>query len=257
MQAQQLPQISGVQAMQQNFPALQPQPTGMAFQPQSQFGQQQASQQYPSQQQGGFQQGQQPGFQQQPQQIGFQQQPQPTGFGQGPAYQQAMVNGSQTGSPFADPPRQPFQAMPSGLQNQFAPQQTGFQPQQPLPFQSQPTGFMGAQQTNFQQQAPPGFQSQATGIQQAPTGVNGFGTQYTQQQPPPMPPMPPMPQLPPQQTGGVFGPSQPIAAPLQPQKTGPPPPVRFGVQPVAKPLMAQATGRANLGRATPQNPFGF
>ncbi|KAK0313332.1 cytoskeletal protein binding protein [Friedmanniomyces endolithicus] len=263
MQSQQLPQISGVQAMQQNFPALQPQPTGMAFQPQSQFGQQQASQQYPSQQQGGFQQGQQPGFQQQPQQTGFQQQsqqpgfqqqPQPTGFGQGPAYQQAMVNGSQTGSPFADPPRQPFQAMPSGLQNQFAPQQTGFQPQQPLPFQSQPTGFMGAQQTNFQQQAPPGFQSQATGIQQQPTGVNGFGSQYTQQQPPPMPPMP---QLPAQQTGGVFGPSQPIAAPLQVQKTGPPPPVRFGVQPVAKPLMAQATGRANLGRATPQNPFGF
>ncbi|KAK5735821.1 cytoskeletal protein binding protein [Elasticomyces elasticus] len=219
------PQMTtGVQSMQQNFPALQPQPTGMAFAPQSQFGQMAAGQQYGVPQQQPQQMGMQPGFQQQ----GFQQQqPQQTGF------QQAMVNGSSTGSPFADPPRMPFQALPSGLQNQFAPQQSGFQPQQ--------TGFQQPQQTGFQQ---PGFN-----ISQ-PTGLNGFGgqQQYAQQPPPP-----PVPQLPPQQTGGVFGP----AAPLVPQKTGPPPPVRFGVQPAANKLMPQATGRANLGRATPQNPFGF
>ncbi|KAK3668536.1 cytoskeletal protein binding protein [Elasticomyces elasticus] len=221
------PQMTGVQqSMQQSFPALQPQPTGMAFAPQSQFGQLAAGQQYgvPQQQP---QQQQQMGMQQGFHQQGFQQQlPQQTGFGQ------AMVNGSSTGSPFADPPRMPFQALPSGLQNQFAPQpqQTGFQ-QQP-------------QQTGFQQQQPNFNISQ-------PTGLNGFGGQQQQyaQQPPP----PPVPQLPPQQTGGVFGP----AAPLVPQKTGPPPPVRFGVQPAASKLMPQATGRANLGRATPQNPFGF
>ncbi|KAK4932980.1 cytoskeletal protein binding protein [Elasticomyces elasticus] len=223
------PQMTGVQ---QSFPALQPQPTGMAFAPQSQFGQLAAGQQYGQQpQQMPQQMGMQQGFQQQ----GFQQQlPQQTGF------QQSMVNGSSTGSPFADPPRMPFQALPSGLQNQFAPQpqQTGFQ-------QPQQTGFQQPQQTGFQQQQQPSFN-----ISQ-PTGSNGFGGQQQQyaQQPPP----PPVPQLPPQQTGGVFGP----AAPLVPQKTGPPPPVRFGVQPAANKLMPQATGRANLGRATPQNPFGF
>ncbi|KJY01980.1 cytoskeleton assembly control protein sla1 [Zymoseptoria brevis] len=154
----------------------------------------------------------------QPQPTGFSMQP-PMGqqYGVGPGYQ--MANGQQTGSPFADPPRQPFQSMPSGLSNSFAPQQTGFQP-----------GF------NLSQ----------------PTGFNGFGAQPTQ----------PAPQLPPQQTGGVFGPSQPLglqapAAPLMPQKTGPAPPVRFGVQPGAKPLAPQPTGRANLSKATPHNPFGF
>ncbi|KAK5743306.1 cytoskeletal protein binding protein [Elasticomyces elasticus] len=216
------PQMTGVQSMQQGFPALQPQPTGMAFAPQSQFGQMAAGQQYGQQSQ---QQQMGMGMQQQgfAQQTGFQQQQQPQQTG----FQQAMVNGSSTGSPFADPPRMPFQALPSGLQNQFAPQQSGFQPQQ----------------TGFQQQQQPSFN-----IAQ-PTGLNGFGGQQQYAQPP----LPPVPQLPPQQTGGVFGP----AAPLVPQKTGPPPPVRFGVQPAANKLMPQATGRANLGRATPQNPFGF
>lgn len=170
------PQQNGIQSMQQNFPALQPQPTG--FQPQSQFGQQQAQQ---------------------------------LGMGQ-PNYQQQIMNGQQSGSPFADPPRQQFQPMPSGLSNSFTAQQTGFQP-----------SFSMSQ----------------------PTGINGFGAQPTQ----------PPPQLPPQQTGGVFGPSQPVApqqppAPLMPQKTGPPPPVRFGVQPGAKPLVPQPTGRANLSKAS-------
>ncbi|KAK3066439.1 cytoskeletal protein binding protein [Teratosphaeriaceae sp. CCFEE 6253] len=256
-------QQQGVQAMQQNFPALQPQPTGMAFAPQSQFGQQAAGQQYLGPQQGqptGFpqqqqQQQQQTGFQQQ-QASGFQQaqasgfqQTQPTGFAQQgfpptQGYQQVMVSGAQTGSsPFADPPRLPFQpVMASGSANSFAPQQTGFQPQ--------PTGFQPQQQQQQQQQQP-GFSMPQ------PTGLNNG---YQQQQQYAHPPIPPMPQLPPQQTGGVFGPSQPLAGtttPLVPQKTGPPPPVRFGVSPAAQALMPQPTGRANLGRATPQNPFGF
>jgi hypothetical protein len=199
-----VPQPTGVQAIQQNYPPLHPQPTGMNFQPQSSFGQQQQTQHYG-----------------------------------GPAYQQQLVNGAQTGSPFADPPRAPYQpTAPSGLQNSFsAPQQTGFQPQQ------QPTFNIAV-----------------------PTGPNGFGAQ----------PQPGgAPQLPLQQTGGVFGPTQPIT-PLVPQKTGPAPPVRFGVKPGEKKLMPQPTGRANLSKASkshhyhlnvlntclhaslaPQNPFGF
>jgi len=172
-------QQNSIQAMQQNYPPMQPQPTG--FQPQSQFGQQ-----YGQQQPTGFQ---------QPMQTG---------------YQQQFVNGAQTGSPFADPPRQPYQQMPSGLSNSFTAQQTGFQPS-----------------FNMTQ----------------PTGMNGYAN-------------PAVPNLPPQQTGGVFGPSQPLsipAAPLVPQKTGPPPPVRFGMQPGAKPLMPQPTGRANLSKASKYN----
>ncbi|CRK45727.1 hypothetical protein BN1723_001070, partial [Verticillium longisporum] len=46
--------------------------------------------------------------------------------------------------------------------------------------------------------------------------------------------------------------------PLQPQQTGPAPPVRFGVTGEAKRLALQPTGRrANLSQATPNNPFGF
>ncbi|KYK53927.1 hypothetical protein DCS_08300 [Drechmeria coniospora] len=47
--------------------------------------------------------------------------------------------------------------------------------------------------------------------------------------------------------------------PIQPQQTGPPPPVRFGVvKAEAQRLTPQQTGRrANLAQATPQNPFGF
>ena len=173
------PQATGVQAMQHNYPALQPQPTGMNFQPQSQFGQQSQAQHYGM-----------PPPQQQPQQN----------------YQQQLLNGAQTGSPFADPPRQPYQpSAPSGLQNAY-----------------QPTGFQQPQQTAYNMGA-----QQPTG---APNGTFG--------QPPP--------QLPPQQTGGVFEPSQPLV----PQKTGPAPPVRFGVKPGEKKLVAQPTGRANLAKAS-------
>ena len=179
------PQQTGIQTIQQNYPALQPQPTGLNFQPQSHFGQHQQSQTYGA--------------------------PQPQ-----PNYQQQLVNGAQSGSPFADPPRQPFQpAQPSGLQNSFSPQQTGFQQPQP-----------------------------SFSIAQA-TGLNGYPQQQQQQ-----------PQLPPQQTGGVFGPpSQSTGlhappAPLVQQKTGPAPPVRFGVQPGQNKLVPQPTGRADLSKAS-------
>jgi len=158
--------------MPQQFPAMQPQPTG--FQPQSQFGQSQFGQQ-----------------------------------GMGVGYQQAINQGQQTGSPFADPPRQQFQPTPSGLANTFAPQPTGFQQQPSFP-----------QQPSFQHTQPTGVMNGVFG--QAP------------------------PQLPPQQTGGVLGPM----APLIPQKTGPPPPVRFGVQPPVPKLVPQKTGRAELSRAS-------
>ncbi|KAF1959325.1 hypothetical protein CC80DRAFT_490284 [Byssothecium circinans] len=165
--------------------------------------------------------GQQPQFQ-------FQQQngmiPQPTGF-----------NGM------------PMQSQPTGFQPMMQPQQTGFQPgfqqgyqqqgfpQNQMPLQSQPTGFqnfspspLNPQATGINRFLPPAIQPQPT----------GFGQQA--QSPPPMPPMPPMPS----------------AQPLVPQKTGPAPPIRFGVQP-AKKLVPQPTGRANLAKATPENPFGF
>lgn len=239
------PQQTGFAAspLQQQLTGYQPQQPGQG---QQQFQQQQTGFQPP--------QGYNPGFQQQNGIQAMQQnfpplQPQPTGFlpqsnfGQQqaaqqygmpqPNHQQQMFNGQQTGSPFADPtPRQPYQPIPSGLSNSFMPQQTGFQPSQP-----QQTGFQPSQpqQTGFQ----PSFN-----ISQA-TGMHGFGGQQPQQ----------VPQLPPQQTGGVFGPSQPLglqapAAPLVAQRTGPAPPVRFGVQAGAKPLMPQPTGRANLSKAS-------
>jgi hypothetical protein len=149
-------------------------------------------------QQTGFAQYQQPmqtGFQQ-PMQTGFQQ-PMQTGFQQ-PGF-------PQNGSPFADPPRAPFQPMQA--------QPTGYNSFQPSPLNPQATGV-----NRF---LPPALQPQPT----------GFG-----QSPPPMPPMPPMP-------------SMPTASPLVPQKTGPPPPIRFGVQ-AAKKLTPQPTGKASLANAS-------
>ncbi|OHE91764.1 SH3 domain-containing protein [Colletotrichum orchidophilum] len=139
--------------------------------------------------------------------------------------QQPMMTGAPAQSPFADPQRH----------NQFS------------PMQAQPTGF-------------PGQFSQLQGFNAQPTGsVNSF-------LPPAMEPQRTgMPGFQPQQTGmGAFnnvggaGSLQAPVQPLQPQKTGPPPPVRFGVTGEAKKLMPQATGRrANLSQATPNNPFGF
>ncbi|RAR06474.1 cytoskeleton assembly control protein sla1 [Stemphylium lycopersici] len=156
--------------------------------------------------------------QQQPMQTGFApfQQPQPTGFQQPmqTGYQQQQPHFTQgfgNGSPFADPPRAPYQPLQA--------QPTGYNSFQPSPLNPQATGV-----NRF---LPPALAPQPT----------GFG-----QSPPPVPPMPPMPSHTPQ--------------PLVPQKTGPPPSIKFGVQP-AKKLTPQPTGRANLANATPQNPFGF
>ncbi|KAI0124639.1 SH3 domain-containing protein [Xylariales sp. AK1849] len=156
-------------------------------------------------------------------------QPQRTGFGPNQFMQPAMTGAPQMQSPFADPRGQQFS-----------------------PIQNQPTGFPGGFHTG--QQFP-----QATGVNSfLPPALEPQRTAAPQMQAP----------MPPQQPGfgGSFGPgfnpgmnnqaSQPPAmAPLQPQQTGPAPPVRFGVP---DKIVPQATGRrANLAHATPQNPFGF
>jgi hypothetical protein len=153
----------------------------------------------------GFQQPMQTGFQQ-PMQTGFQQ-PMQTGFQQ-PMQTGFQQPGFQNGSPFADPPRAPFQPMQA--------QPTGYNSFQPSPLNPQATGV-----NRF---LPPAIQPQPT----------GFG-----QSAPPMPPMPPMP-------------SMPTAQALVPQKTGPPPPIRFGVQ-AAKKLTPQPTGKASLANASKSN----
>lgn len=181
--------------------------------------------------------------QQQQQQFGQQQQfnqqqlfPQPTAYGQ---------------------PNQAFGQLSSGIH----PQQTGFgqqfqPPPQPTSFQNQQPYINGQQsgspfadprsqlQTpSFQTLPPqptgfqPQFQPQQTGsinallqpaLQPQPTGLNG--TPFSNQPPAP----PPIP-----------------AMPLQPQKTGPAPPVSFGTQTASKKLTPQPTGRrANLSQAS-------
>ena len=214
------PQLTGFQPSN-NLPQLAPQ--GQSLNEISQLRQQQANQQQVYPQQTGFP----------PQGQGFGQfnggiQPQQTGYGQQfqspqqPNFlnpQQPFINGHQPGSPFADP--RPQQQI-GGFQS-LAPQPTGFQPQ----FQS-----LQPQQTgSINSILPPALQPQNT-------GVNGFGGRPGFGQPPP--PLPPMPSIP----------SQPTATPLIPQKTGPAPPVKFGVQPANK-LMPQPTGRkANLSQAS-------
>ncbi|SPQ19329.1 173880a0-be7b-4234-b324-d802638cd4b4 [Thermothielavioides terrestris] len=150
-----------------------------------------------------------------------------------------------------------FQVQPS-----FMPQPTGMPlpPQSAPPMQAQPTGFMPAFPQQQQQPQmtglPPPLEPQRTGMPMSvPTsvgmgmgmgmGMGGMGMQQPQQQA----------QLQPQPTGLQAPPTQP----LMPQKTGPPPPVRFGVTPdKTKKLTPQPTGRrANLAAATPDNPFGF
>jgi hypothetical protein len=154
--------------------------------------------------------GQQPQFQY-AQQTGIM--PQPTGFNGMPM--QAQSTGYQP----------MLQQQPTGFQPGF---QQGFQQNQISPLQGQATGFQGfspsplnPQATGINRFLPPALQPQPT----------GFG-----QTPPPMPPMPPMP-------------SMPTAQPLVAQKTGPAPPIRFGVQP-AKKLIPQPTGKANLAKAS-------
>jgi len=146
-------------------------------------------------------------------QNGFQY-PMQTGMQPGMPQQQTFMNNG--GGPFADPrPQQfsPIQQQPTGFQSSFGP------PQQQFP---QPTGI-----NSF---LPPPLQPQPTGMpqQQQQNGFSSFN-------PPPVPPIL----------------QQNTIAPLVPQKTGPPPPVRFGVTGDAKKLMPQATGRrANLSQAS-------
>jgi len=215
-------------------PPLMPQMTGMspqAFQTQvappgqslNDINQARLQQQYAMQQQIPQQQmNPYPVPQQQPAPgvMGFGSGMQQTG-GQFMQQMQPMMTGVPVQSPFADPQRQ----------NQFP------------PMQAQPTGFQFG--------TVHGFNSQRTG------SVNSF-------LPPALEPQRTgMPGFQPQQTGmsgfnNMSGSMQPAVQPLQPQKTGPPPPVRFGVTGDAKKLMPQATGRrANLSQATPNNPFGF
>ncbi|KAL2873296.1 cytoskeletal protein binding protein [Colletotrichum sp. CLE4] len=183
--------------------------------------QQQQQQQMPQQQMNAY-----PVPQQQPVPgvMGFNSGMQQTGGQFMQSMQQPMMTGAPAQSPFADPQRQsqfsPMQAQPTGFPGQFGQLQG---------FNAQPTGSINSflpPAMEPQRTGMPGFQSQQTGM----GGFNNMGG------------------------AGLQAPVQP----LQPQKTGPPPPVRFGVTGDAKKLMPQATGRrANLSQATPNNPFGF
>lgn len=158
------------------------------------------------------------------------------------------------------PPQQTGLMAPNQFQNGIMPQPTGFQPQsqfgiqQQQQQQQQQPPFMNGQQSGFQGLGPQptgfgGFQQQPqrpmqTGInsslqpalQPQATSANGIGGAPYTSSPPPVPPIP----------------QQPTAAPLQAQKTGPAPSVRFGVKPDSpKKLAPQPTGmRANLSHAS-------
>ncbi|KAI1459423.1 hypothetical protein F4805DRAFT_455907 [Annulohypoxylon moriforme] len=202
-------------------PPLQPQMTGIAPPGQSlnDLNQQRLQQQY----MGSFQ-PQPTGQGMMPFNPGTGMQPQP-GFGTGQFMQPQMTGVPQGQSPFSDPRPQQF----SPIQNQPTGFPGGFQPAQQFP----------QQQGGVNSFLPPALEPQRTGMppmQPQPTGFGGFSQGFNNganntavQQPPP--------------------------APLQPQKTGPAPPVRFGV---ADKIVPQPTGRrANLAHATPDNPFGF
>ena len=202
------------------------------------LNQQRFQQQQFNQQQQFLHQQQQQQQQLQPQQTGFGPQaqnfgqftgglqPRSTGFQQ-PAFQNPYVIGQQQGSPFADPrgPKPQFQPSLQPQNTRFQPQFTGFTSSyQPSPAPLQPT------QTGVNSMLPPALQPQNTAV------VNGFSRPSFSQETS-VPPVPPIPQM-------------PAATPLQPQKTGPAPPVRFGTQPASK-LVPQATGRkANLSAAS-------
>jgi hypothetical protein len=186
-------------------------------------------------------------FGQYPQQTGpgFGQFPQGMQPGFQPSVQQQFINGQQVGSPFADPMVQTYPPGMMGQSMQPMQMQHTMQPLQP-------------QHTTINAMLPPALMPQPTGPANPPfqPTFNSYG----------MPPVPPMPT---EMPGG-----QGVPRPLVPQKTGPPPPVRFGVKPgEAKRLVPMPTGkRANLSQASrffrpelhvanllpaPDNPFGF
>ncbi|KFG86619.1 Actin cytoskeleton-regulatory complex protein sla1 [Metarhizium anisopliae] len=110
-----------------------------------------------------------------------------------------------------------------------------------VPIQTQPTGYQAS------------FPSSISGFPQGMTAtgnINSFLPQALEPQ------RTGVQGIQPQQTSIAGGSS--FVQPLQPQKTGPPPPVRFGISSDPKKLTPQQTGRrANLSQATPDNPFGF
>lgn len=205
-----MPQLTGYQGNpnmsqmgQQNMQNMQPMQPQMTGFPQQNSGYNNFQQNGLMPQPTGFQQPQNGYAQfQQPQPTGFQQ-PMQTGYGQ-----QGFQQGFGNGSPFADPPRAPFQ-----------PQPTGFNSFQPSPLNPQATGI--------NQFLPPAIQPQPT----------GFG-----QSPPPMPPMPPMPSMPtaqplvPQKTG----PAPPVRFGTQPAK-------KLTPQPTGKASLANATPQNPFG----------
>ncbi|UKZ78067.1 hypothetical protein TrVFT333_005801 [Trichoderma virens FT-333] len=141
------------------------------------------------------------------------------------------------------------------LQQQYAAQLQSMQPMQPMltgyPMLTGAPGYIDPSrmsQFGGLQPQPTGFQPSLT---QSPFGAGSINNYL----PPPLQPQPTGFQ------GLQPGPSNELKAPMQPlvpQKTGPPPPVRFGVTPETKKLTPQPTGRrANLAQATPENPFGF
>lgn len=153
-----------------------------------------------------------------PQSAGLAQFPQSQVMGYPQNMQASYLTGSMTGSPFADPSPRPLQL--------FQYQQTGYQQQTylPQPLQPQRTGMNGNMPMPLQPQI---------------TGMNGYTNSMT------TPSFTSVQSITPQQQ------HTPAAAPLQPQKTGPAPPIRFGVAPTALPLVSQPTGRrANLAQAS-------
>ncbi|GFP58176.1 actin cytoskeleton-regulatory complex protein sla1 [Trichoderma asperellum] len=161
--------------------------------------------------------------------------------------------------------QQQYNAQIQSLQPQF----TGYPGPQPQGLQQFPQGapgqFIQPQFTGAPGYVDPSRISQYGGLQPQPTGFQPGLTQspfgsgsINNYLPPALQPQPTGFQSlqPLQPTGGSDG-LKPLQ-PLVPQKTGPPPPVRFGVTPETKKLAPQATGRrANLSQATPENPFGF
>jgi hypothetical protein len=226
--------LSAPQANQQSafpLPPLQPQTTGMqtsaGFQSRIAPPGQSLNDMRMQQQYTGFNGPQNPqqnmGMMNQPQNFNQFNNTMPNGYQYpmqtGMPQQNFMNNGGMNngGGPFADPrPPQfsPIPQQPTGFQSSFGPPQQQFQ-----------------QQTGINSFLPPALVPTPTGAQ-GMQQQNGFNSTFT---PPPVPPMP----------------QQNTMMPLVPQKTGPPPPVRFGVSGDTKKLMPQATGRrANLSQAS-------
>ena len=185
--------------------------------------------------------------------------PQATGYQYAPYNQFQPPNGPSSIPSASPPPTGPINAfMPPALQ----PQPTGpqFQPPTPQhhthipgslpPFQPQPTGqYPGPPQQQQQQRQQQQQQANGFHLQPQQTGFSGPLQSLNPLSRPPLPPVP------------ISRDAGATMAPLMPQKTGPAPAVRFGVEAggaAAKRLVPQPTGRrANLAQATPQNPFGF